>query len=181
MVLVGNKSDQDNADRMVTKTEGQKRAREISCACFHEISVRDSSGIEQVWGVFQDVSRFWRVLSKNPKLKRSTSDVHFDDLVVSPERVHPFITCDFQAEKRRSILLLGRSSWKLKDLLDQEEKDEFDEKSNSIVPFRNRALTDGTLLSKRKYRLPIIISSQTTIIPSNTTRRNSISMRGNVT
>lgn len=169
--------DQDN-DRMVTTIEGQKRAREISCACFHEISVRES--IDQVWGVFQDVSRFWRILCKNPKLKRSTSDTHdlqFDDLIVSPERVHPFITCDFQTEKRRSILLLGRSSWKLKDLLDQEEKDEFDEKSSSIVPFRNRALTDGTLLSKRKYRMPIIPQ---TIIPSNT-RRNSISMRGNAT
>lgn len=45
MILVANKIDQ-HGDRMVSVEDGQKRFREISCACFHEISVRES--IEQV-------------------------------------------------------------------------------------------------------------------------------------
>lgn len=45
VILVGNKTDQWG-DRMVTTEEGQRRFREISCACFHEISVRES--VEQV-------------------------------------------------------------------------------------------------------------------------------------
>lgn len=45
VILVGNKIDQFN-DRMISTEEGQKRSKEIACACFHEISVRES--IEQV-------------------------------------------------------------------------------------------------------------------------------------
>ncbi|KPJ16946.1 Ras-related and estrogen-regulated growth inhibitor [Papilio machaon] len=61
VVLVGNKTDQIG-DRMVTTEEGQRRSKEIGCVCFHEISVRES--IDQVWGVFRDARRFWRVGSK---------------------------------------------------------------------------------------------------------------------
>lgn len=49
VILVGNKIDQFN-DRMVSTEDGQKRAKEIACACFHEISVRES--IEQVIGFY---------------------------------------------------------------------------------------------------------------------------------
>lgn len=45
VILVGNKTDQPG-DRMVSLEEGQRRFRELSCACFHEISVRES--VEQV-------------------------------------------------------------------------------------------------------------------------------------
>ena len=45
VILVGNKIDQCG-DRMVPLEDGQKRFREISCACVHEISVREST--EQV-------------------------------------------------------------------------------------------------------------------------------------
>lgn len=45
VILVGNKIDQFG-DRMVSLEDGQKRFREISCTCFHEISVRES--IDQV-------------------------------------------------------------------------------------------------------------------------------------
>lgn len=38
---MGNKTDQ-YGDRMVQLEDGQKRFREIACACFHEISVRES-------------------------------------------------------------------------------------------------------------------------------------------
>ncbi|XP_062142248.1 ras-related and estrogen-regulated growth inhibitor isoform X2 [Drosophila sulfurigaster albostrigata] len=41
VILVGNKTDQ-TGDRMVSLEEGQRRFRELSCACFHEISVRES-------------------------------------------------------------------------------------------------------------------------------------------
>lgn len=45
VILVGNKTDQIG-DRMVSVEEGQRRFRELSCACFHEISVRES--VDQV-------------------------------------------------------------------------------------------------------------------------------------
>ncbi|XP_052738294.1 ras-related and estrogen-regulated growth inhibitor isoform X2 [Bicyclus anynana] len=61
VVLVGNKVDQVG-DRMVSTDEGQRRSKEIGCVCFHEISVRES--IDQVWSVFRDARRFWRVGSK---------------------------------------------------------------------------------------------------------------------
>lgn len=38
---MGNKSDQ-YGDRMVQYEDGQKRYKEISCAAFHEISVREN-------------------------------------------------------------------------------------------------------------------------------------------
>lgn len=47
VILVGNKNDQ-TGDRMVSVEEGQRRFRELSCACFHEISVRES--VDQVCG-----------------------------------------------------------------------------------------------------------------------------------
>lgn len=45
VVLVGNKTDQFG-ERMVSIEEGQRRFKELSCACFHEISVRES--VDQV-------------------------------------------------------------------------------------------------------------------------------------
>lgn len=45
VILVGNKTDQ-TGDRMVGLEEGQRRFKELSCACFHEISVRES--VDQV-------------------------------------------------------------------------------------------------------------------------------------
>lgn len=45
VILVGNKTDQPG-DRMVSLEEGQRRFRELSCACFHEISVREN--VDQV-------------------------------------------------------------------------------------------------------------------------------------
>ncbi|XP_072941780.1 ras-related and estrogen-regulated growth inhibitor isoform X2 [Epargyreus clarus] len=71
VVLVGNKIDQVG-DRMVSTEEGQHRSKEIGCICFHEISVRES--IDQVWGVFRDARRFWRVGSKWGRAR--DADVH---------------------------------------------------------------------------------------------------------
>jgi GTPase SAR1 family protein len=45
VILVANKTDQFE-DRMITTEEGYKRSQEIGCACFHEISIRES--IEEV-------------------------------------------------------------------------------------------------------------------------------------
>ncbi|XP_062552464.1 ras-related and estrogen-regulated growth inhibitor isoform X2 [Armigeres subalbatus] len=181
VILVGNKIDQIG-DRMVSTEEGQRRAKEISCACFHEISVRES--IDQVTGVFRDACRFWRVLNRYPKLKRSTSDVHDlhseVELILSPDSVHPFCNCDLSHhEKRRSIIILGRP-WT------EEEPDETDESESSCCssqksdveePFRGRASTDGTLLSRpRRWRF----APPGSLMPhvSRVERRMSISMRG---
>jgi hypothetical protein len=37
--------------------------------------------LPQVWSVFRDVCRFWQVHSKCPKLKRSSSDIHSEQIV----------------------------------------------------------------------------------------------------
>lgn len=110
VILVGNKIDQFN-DRMVLTEEGQKRCREIACACFHEVSVRES--VDQVLSVFRDAYRFWRVLSKFPKLKRSTSDVHDlhneVELILSPDSVHSYCDCDLKSDgRRKQIYILGK-------------------------------------------------------------------------
>lgn len=112
VILVGNKIDQCH-DRMVSTEDGQKRSKEIACACFHEISVRES--IEQVMSVFYDSYRFWRVLNKFPKLRRSSSDVHDlhneVELILSPDSVHSYCDCDFKTQKRRQIFVLGKSAY----------------------------------------------------------------------
>lgn len=185
VILVGNKS--DLSDRMVTKAEGYKRSEDIGCACFHEISVSES--IEQVQEVFQDACRSWRIISKFPKLKRSKSDsmrlsltLHSND--VEPDKIITRINqlCyDLQDEKRRSVMLFGRSrsAWN-----EDEETDEFDIEATNTEPFRSRAKTDGNLLisRKKKFRLPSPISPpilESPVIQRNR-RRNSISMRGHV-
>ncbi|XP_059060025.1 ras-like protein 2 [Achroia grisella] len=76
VVLVGNKADQVG-DRMVSTEEGQRRSKEIGCVCFYEISVRES--IDQVWGVFSDARRFWRVTNKWSRGRESRD-------VVGPDR-----------------------------------------------------------------------------------------------
>lgn len=184
VILVGNKS--DLSDRMVTLAEGVKRSQDIGCACFHEISVSES--IEQVQEVFQDACRSWKIISKFPKLKRSKSDsmrlsltLHSND--VEPDKIITRLNqlCyDLQDEKRRSVMLFGRSrsSWN-----EDEETDEFDIEAANTEPFRSRAKTDGNLLisRKKKFRLPSPISPpilESPLIQRN--RRNSISMRGHV-
>lgn len=189
VILVANKIDQFE-DRMVSTDEGQKRSQEIGCACFHEISVRES--VEECQGVFRDICRFWRFISRFPKLKRSKSDsirlsmtLHSDvdpDKIIS--RLHQ-LCFDLHDEKRRSILLFGRSrsAWH-----EDEENDELemDSSVNTNEPFRSRAKTDGNLLISRtkKFRLPspIISPPVTQHLPLYhvTNRRNSISMRGHV-
>lgn len=185
VILVANKVDQFD-DRMVSTEEGLKRSQEIGCACFHEISVRES--IDEVQGVFRDVCRFWRIISRFPKLKRSKSDsirlsmtLHGD---VDPDKFIS-ICCDLQDEKKRSILLFGRSrsAWH-----GDEEHDELDELSslNTNEPFRSRAKTDGNLLISRSKKLritsPIVSPPGMQSLPlcHVTSRRNSISMRGHV-
>lgn len=190
VILVANKIDQFE-DRMVTTEEGQKRSKEIGCACFHEISARESA--EECTGVFRDICRFWRFMARFPKLKRSKSDsirlsmtLHSDvdpDKIIS--RLHQ-LCCDLHDEKRRSILLFGRSrsAWH-----EDEENDEFDMESSfntNDQPFRSRAKTDGNLLISRtkKWKIPNAINSPPALQPSPTchvtNRRNSISMRGHV-
>lgn len=187
VILVANKIDQFD-DRMVTTEEGQKRSQEIGCACFHEISVRES--VDETAGVFRDVCRFWRFIARFPKLKRSKSDsirlsmtLHSDvdpDKIIT--RLHQ-LCYDLHDEKRRSIMLFGRSrsAWH-----EDEENDELELVSTSNEPFRSRAKTDGNLLLSRtkKWKIPSPISPPSIVqalpIYHVTNRRNSISMKGHV-
>ncbi|KAL9928724.1 ras-related and estrogen-regulated growth inhibitor isoform 2-T2 [Glossina fuscipes fuscipes] len=158
VILVGNKTDQ-TGDRMVGLEEGQRRFKELSCACFHEISVRES--VDQVQAVFRDVFRFWRVFSKFPKLKRSTSDVqNTNDLVMSPDSGCSFHdSASLAHETRRSFLIIGSAC--LEETDHSESTDELgsgslnSSQSELETPFRSRACTDGTLLSRpRRWRYP---------------------------
>ncbi|XP_050420100.1 ras-related and estrogen-regulated growth inhibitor isoform X2 [Adelges cooleyi] len=71
VILVGNKVDQQ-FDRMVSFTEGRRRCQELGCVAFHEISVREN--VDQAFAVFKEAYMSWRTMTKNPKLKRSSSD-----------------------------------------------------------------------------------------------------------
>ncbi|KAH8392328.1 hypothetical protein KR215_006069 [Drosophila sulfurigaster] len=185
VILVGNKTDQ-TGDRMVSLEEGQRRFRELSCACFHEISVRES--VDQVQNVFRDVFRFWRVFSKFPKLKRSTSDVAnaADGILTPPDSG----SCSFYdttslAVTRRSFLLIGSACQEEGSVHGDHTESTDDIASSSLgssrsdidAPFRNRASTDGTLLSRpRRWRYP----PPGCLLPhtNRVERRMSISTRG---
>lgn len=83
VILVGNKKDQKD-DRMVDVQQGKRMYREMSCAGFHEISVRESA--DEVWNVFRDLCRCWRIFTHYPKLKRSTSDAQtISYMLLSPD------------------------------------------------------------------------------------------------
>ncbi|XP_075153938.1 ras-related and estrogen-regulated growth inhibitor isoform X2 [Haematobia irritans] len=177
VILVGNKTDQIG-DRMVSVEEGHRIFRDLSCACFHEISVRES--VDQVQAVFRDVFRFWRVFSKIPKLKRSTSDVQNDSL--SPDSGCSFYDASSLAnETRRSFLVIGSACLEEND--HSESNDEIGSSSSNNchseleTPFRSRASTDGTLLSRpRRWRYP----PPGCLLPhtNRVERRMSISTRG---
>ncbi|VEN56511.1 unnamed protein product [Callosobruchus maculatus] len=189
VVLVGNKTDQVE-DRMVSHEEGQKRSKEIGCVCFHEISVRES--IEQVWNVFRDVCRFWRVHSKNPsRLRHSVSEkepISPDTVkMLSSAAVSPtsMISCNYRPGS------LGRR-WTEEEL--EEESDKKQESSSASspggdsAPFRERASTDGHIHKRPwRWRYPPPSSGALTSTSSadpqfygtaKAERRMSISMRG---
>ncbi|XP_039501792.2 ras-like protein rasS [Drosophila santomea] len=181
VILVGNKTDQPG-DRMVSLEEGQRRFRELSCACFHEISVRES--VDQVQNVFRDVFRFWRVFSKFPKLKRSTSDVANTDGILTPDSGScSFYDASSLGVGRHSFLVIGSACLEESNGDHTESTDEIASSSLSSArsdidaPFRSRASTDGTLLSRpRRWRYP----PPGCLLPhtNRVERRMSISTRG---
>lgn len=190
VILVANKTDQIE-DRIVTKDEGLKRSQEIGCACFHEISVRES--VDEAQGVFRDVYRFCRFLIKFPNLRRSKSDSMKLSLTLHSEkdpdemisRLYQMYSNSY-GEKKRSITLFGRSrsAWN-----EGEESQGFEvengETNATLEPFRSRAKTDGNLLmsQNKKWRIPSgTLSPPVVEIPTYhvRNRRNSISMRGHV-
>ncbi|CAG0883507.1 unnamed protein product [Cyprideis torosa] len=78
VLLVGNKNDAPNQERMVSYEEGLKRSMDMSCVGFHEISVRES--VDQSHQVFHDLYLRWKANQCNQKreyplnhLKRSVS------------------------------------------------------------------------------------------------------------
>lgn len=189
VVLVANKADQCE-DRMVTLEEGYRRSKEISCVSFHEISVREN--VDDVTVVFRDLTRYWRLLNKSPKLKRSTSDSH--EVLTSPDMIgsyHMNSTSFMNAmasspnshsnsftvpgsssrpEKRMSVMFFGRL-WAESS---PDEADELEDLDGHHQRFRDRASTEGTLLNRpRRWKFP-----PPNHIHSRVERRMSISMRG---
>lgn len=179
VILVANKIDQ-GGDRMVTRDEGQRRFREISCACFHEISVRES--VDQVLAVFRDVYRFYRVSTKFPKLKRSSSDVQngFYSSILSPDSICSLFDSAFRIEKRRSFLIGHVWNEPSPEENDEhrKENDSLETTKNGKLPFRERASTDGTIFSRpKRWKYPTHGTSTTSHQVCGQ-RRMSISMRG---
>ncbi|XP_068627982.1 ras-related and estrogen-regulated growth inhibitor [Battus philenor] len=171
VVLVGNKTDQ-TGDRMVSTEEGQRRSKEIGCVCFHEISVRES--IDQVWGVFRDARRFWRVGSK---WSRGRPDAHVQSSVMGRPLSRAASDCAPEAPpspfSRR---------WTEVELEEEDEVGVVRSDSNSssglsedAEEFRGRASTDSRLPprpARSRHPLP------TRPAPP-PVRRMSVSMKGN--
>ncbi|KAI4459916.1 ras-like family member 11 [Holotrichia oblita] len=145
--------------------------------------ILDTAGHTDVWSVFRDVCRFWRVHSKNPiKLKRSSSDRE----QVSPDTVR--LLCS-AAVSPGSLLpsscrtgLLNRR-WTEVELEEEDETDTSKDSTSSSpsdAPFRERASTDGHLLQKPwRWRYPPPnIGHQVYYPTARADRRMSISMRG---
>ncbi|XP_049791952.1 uncharacterized protein LOC126199215 isoform X2 [Schistocerca nitens] len=158
VVLVGNKTDQWG-ERMVSREEGLRRCRDTACAAFHELSVRES--IEQVWAVFRDVYRLWRLHAKGARLCRSRSELSSAAAVALLGRRWTEVELDEEGEAEAGgVQPAGRAA--------------ADVTADPLPAFRARASTDGHLLSRpRLWKLPH---------PHNqprTERRMSISMRGN--
>ncbi|XP_063232531.1 ras-related and estrogen-regulated growth inhibitor [Bacillus rossius redtenbacheri] len=175
VVLVGNKTDQWG-ERMVSAEDGQRRSKEIGCVCFHEISVRES--VEQVWSVFRDVCRFWKVHSKYPRLRRSSSDLQNGKPSPDCSAAQP---CGNGSHRASPVAAIGRQ-WTEQGL---DEADEAGESEATRVeraePFRARASTDGHLLSRpRRWRYPPGEPPAPLQYPlsARAERRMSISMRG---
>lgn len=142
----------------------------------------------QVWAVFRDVCRFWRVQNKCPsKLRRSGSDRE----PISPDTIRLLCSATISPSSLipsscsgRPTGILGRR-WTEVELEEENENECKDGEvtSPSEIPFRGRASTDGHLLQrtwKWRYPPPVASSSQQTFYPSaRADRRMSISMRGN--
>lgn len=115
-----------------------------------------------------------RVFSKCPKLKRSTSEVQSSaESIVSPEStVCSIFDNTMRVEKRRSFLI----GWTERSPDECDEGKNHDSNSNGVVPFRERASTDGTIFSRpRRWHYPTRVSSN---VVARIERRMSISMRG---
>jgi len=138
----------------------------------------------QVQNVFRDVFRFWRVFSKFPKLKRSTSDVANTDGILTPDSGScSFYDASSLGVGRHSFLVIGSACLEESNGDHTESTDEITSSSLSSsrsdidAPFRSRASTDGTLLSRpRRWRYP----PPGCLLPhtNRVERRMSISTRG---
>lgn len=171
---------------MVSPEEGFRRSKEISCVSFHEISVREDGDVS---AVFRDLTRYWRLLSKSPKLKRSTSDSH--EALTSPELAGSyqlkssglsysmasspnshsgsFPSCAARPEKRMSVMFFGRL-WAESS---PDEADELEESDGRQQRFRDRASTEGALMHRpRRWKFPPPVGS------SRAERRMSMSLKG---
>lgn len=169
---------------MVSLEEGYRRSKEISCVSFHEISVREE--VDDVLAVFRDLTRYWRLLSKSPKLKRSTSDSHealspemsgsyhmkstgySHSMASSPNSSFTVPSCT-RPEKRMSVMFFGRL-WAESS---PDEADELEEADGRQQRFRDRASTEGTLMHRpRRWKFPPPVGN------SRAERRMSMSLRG---
>lgn len=128
-----------------------------------------------MWGVFRDVCRFWRVFTKFPKLKRSSSDIQTgSEFILSPDSICSIFDGSLRIEKRGSFLI--GHTWNERSPDESDEVKDNDAKTEK-VPFRERASTDGTIFSRPKrwhYPPPTSVVSH----PARNDRRMSISMRG---
>lgn len=135
--------------------------------------------------MFRDVCRFWRLQSKCPsKLRRSGSDRE----PASPDLVRFFCSSPVSSvgslmpgSRTSSIIPSGRRWTDVEEETDSDRKDSSSSSpSESLVPFRERASTDGNLLHRPwKWRYPPpTAESNPEMYHSRASRRMSISMKG---
>ncbi|XP_004928053.1 ras-related and estrogen-regulated growth inhibitor [Bombyx mori] len=172
VVLVGNKIDQ-LGDRMISTEEGQRRSKEIGCVCFHEISVRES--IDQVWSVFRDARRFWRVSNKWFR-PRGDTDVHTTALS------RPLARASSDTTPETNVNPPFYRQWTAMELDEEEEATVVRSNSTSssgqsdcLEEFRARASTDSRLPPRpARPRHPRPTRPFPPLV-----RRMSVAMRGN--
>uniref|UniRef100_T1JBH0 small monomeric GTPase n=1 Tax=Strigamia maritima TaxID=126957 RepID=T1JBH0_STRMM len=164
VVLVGNKTDQVG-ERMVSLADGQRRARDIGCVAFREVSVRENC--EHASLVFEDVYLTWKTSCKAPRLKRSTSDLHHGG-PINLETINAIcrgISTRSTTGGMPAVAVLP--TW-------PERSASADWSTDSA--FRQRASTDGQLQTNKKlsyHRVKSSLYASPLIM-----RRMSISMRG---
>lgn len=156
--------------------------------------------LTQVWNVFRDVCRFWRLQSKNPmRLRRagsdnkdpispSSSDPSTSVVATTSSKLHHIISPNslipISCRQGGSSCILGRRWTEV-----EEEDEESNKGSNAsspmgdVGPFRGRACTDGHLQHRPwRFRYPppnvSTITGDGHVYPR-ADRRMSISMRGN--
>ena len=105
-VLIGNKADLAERERMVSIEEGQALARDLGCHIFREISVKES--MAEAGNVFEDLWReFSRISPRSPSSsQRRKFSIRIQDKIPTLES-HSCSMCNIEISKQANISVNG--------------------------------------------------------------------------